>query len=258
MKKIVFCSILAISFTLSNSSWSQEFAGGLLGGQGGGANNGAQPPNQAGGLRGAIREQIQNAIQPNLPGGQNAPTNVQAPGNGQVNRQAIGSPIQGGLQPGGNVTNTQSILNNQPGAGTSIGSQAIGGMLRTNQPSAPQSNANTSQLGWSLGTRNNGVFISSLVSNGMAAQAGLRAGDQIVSINGNPVGRSEDIPTYLLQANGSATTIVYYRNGQSGEAYLNASNQNDRSRIAPQSIQAKLDQIERLIGEIRAELASAR
>ena len=159
MKIIVYCSILALSSTFSSIAWSQEFAGGLLGGQGGGANNGAQPPNQGGGLRGAIREQIQNAIQPNLPGGQNTPSNGQV----QVNGQAVGSPIQGGLQ---------------PGAGTSLGSQVLG-VLRSNQPSAPQSNANTSQLGWSLGTRNNGVFISSLVSNGTAAQAGLRAGDQI-------------------------------------------------------------------------------
>lgn len=90
------------------------------------------------------------------------------------------------------------------------------------------------------------------------AQAGLRAGDQIVSINGNAIGRPEDISTYMLQANNSPTTISYLRNGQYGEAFLNSSNQFDNSRQTPQSIQSKLDQIERLIGEIRAELSLSR
>ena len=132
------------------------------------------------------------------------------------------------------------------------------GQIVTLQQSMPQSRSNTSQLGWSFGTRNNGVYISSLVSNGIAAQAGLRAGDQIVSINGNPVGRSEDISTYMLQPNNSTTTIVYLRNGQSGEAIFNPSSQDNNPRIAPQSIQSKLDQIERLLGEIRAELSLPR
>lgn len=311
MKKIVYCSILAISSSFSSLSWSQDFAGGLLGNQGGGANNGVQPANPAGGLRGAIREQIQNAIQPNPLGGQNTSPNVQA---------------QGGAQLGGNIAAPQQNITNQIGAGTSIGSQLLG-VLRTNlndhavvgqdgtvrfrndvnpqlrgmgilpndqlidangqsirdlnaansylqanqnlrvkrngqivtlQQSAPQSRSNTSQLGWSLGTRNNGIYISSLVSNGIAAQAGLRAGDQIISINGNPVFRSEDISTYILQPGNSSTTVVYIRNGQSAEAIFNPSSQDNNPRIAPQSIQTKLDQIERLIGEIRAELSLQR
>ena len=291
MKKIVFCSIVAISTSFSSFSWGQEFAGGLLGGQGGGANNGAQPTTQGGGLRGAIREQIQNAIQPNLPGGQNTASNAQVQGSAQLNGQVGGSTIQNGTQPGANIPNTQQILNNQQGTGTSLGSQLLG-VLRTNlidhaavgqdgtvrfrnnvnpqmrgmgilpndqlidsngqgirdlntassflqanqnlrvrrngqivtiQQSTSQSNSNTSQFGWSFGTRDNGVFISSLVSNSIAAQAGLRAGDQIVSINGNPVGRPEDISTYMLQANNSTMTIVYHRNGQSAEAFLKSS-----------------------------------
>ena len=77
MKKIVYCSVLTISLSFSNLAWSQDFAGGLLGNQGAGGKNGVQPANPAGGLRGAIREQIQNAIQPNLPGGQNTASNAQ-------------------------------------------------------------------------------------------------------------------------------------------------------------------------------------
>ncbi|HUP77477.1 MAG TPA: PDZ domain-containing protein, partial [Pirellula sp.] len=253
MKKIVFWSIVAISTSFSTFSWGQEFAGGLLGGQGGGANNGGQPTTQGGGLRGVIRDQIQNAIQPNLPGGQNSASNAQVQGGAQLNGQVGGLPIQNGAQPG---ANPQQIFNNQPGNATSLGSQLLGvlrnnltdhadvgqdgtvrfrnnvnpqmrsmgilpndqlidsngqvirdlntansflqanqnlrvrrnGQIITIHQSTSPSHSNTSQLGWSFGTRDNGVFISSLVSNSIAAQAGLRAGDQIVSINGNPVG----------------------------------------------------------------------
>ena len=120
------------------------------------------------------------------------------------------------------------------------------------------SNFKPNQVGWTFGIRNNGVFISSLVSNSIAARAGLQAGDQIISINGNGVSRPDDISSYLMQANSSATTVGYVRNGQPGEAFWNSPNQDAISRPASQSIQAKLDQIERLVGEIRAEIASAR
>ena len=317
MKRFVFCTIFAMTSCMSSLSWSQDILGGLLGGQGGGTNDGGQTSNQGGGLRGVIREQIQNAIQPDLPGGQNIPSNAQVQGRTQLNGQVVAPPLQSGSQP---------IFNNQQGAGTSVGAQLLGvlranlndhaavgqdgtirfrndinsqmrGMgilpndqlvdangtpirdlnsansfLQSNQnlqvlrngkivtihQSSPQLGSNPSQLGWSFGTRNNGVFISSLVTNSIAARAGLRAGDQIVSINGNPVGRSEDITTYLLQANNGPTTIVYLRNGQTGEAYLNSTNQYENPRGAPQSIRAKLDQIERLISEIRAELSTGR
>ncbi len=325
MKKTVFCSILAISFSFSSLTWSQDFVGGLLGDQGAGANN-VQPANSPGGLRGVIREQIQNAIQPNALGGQNTSPNVQAQGGSQVNGQVGNSQIQGSTQLGGNTATPQQNIPNQLGAGSSVGSQLLGvlrgnlndhatvgqdgtvrfrndvnpqlrgmgilpndqlidangqsirdltaansylqanqnlrvkrnGQIVTLQQPLSQSRSNTSQLGWSFGTRNNGVYISSLVSNGIAAQAGLRAGDQIVSINGNPVGRSDDISNYMLQAKNSTTTIVYFRNGQTGEAVFNPSSQDNNPRIAPQSIQSKLDQIERLVGEIRAELSLPR
>lgn len=321
MKKIVFCSILVLTTSLPSCSWGQDLLGGLLGGQGNAANSNAQPPNQVGGLRGAIRDQIQNAIQPNPPGGQNLPPNVQVQGTTQINGQVVGSPNQGGTQLG---ASTQQNFNNQQGVGASIGSQLLG-VLRTNlvdhavvgqdgtvrfrNDVNPQlrgmgilpndqlidsngqtirdmnsansfiqanqnlrvmrngqivaiqqsvSNTNSSQFGWSFGSRNNGVFISSLVSNSLAAQAGLRAGDQIVSINGISLSRPEDISSALMQANGSTVAVVYVRNGQTGEAFLKSSSQGDSSRVSPQSIQFKLDQIERLIGEIRAELSLAR
>jgi len=326
MKKIVYCSILAISVSFSNMLLSQDFPGGLLGNQGTGSNNGVQPGNQAGGLRGAIREQIQNAIQPKPLEGQVIPPNVQSQGGSQLNGQVGGSSFQGGSRLDGNTLSQQQNITNQVGVGPSIGSQLLGvlranlndhaavgqdgtvrfrndvnpqlrgmgilpndqlidangqsirdlnsanaylqanqnlrvmrnGQIVTLQQLMQPSRSSTSQLGWSFGQRNNGVYISSLVSNGIAAQAGMRAGDQIVSINGNPVSRVEDISTYVMQPNNSPTTIVYLRNGQHAEAIFNPASQDNNPRVVSQSIQSKLDQIDRLLSEIRAELSLPR
>ncbi len=318
MKRIVFCCTLAIISCLSSYSPGQEVVRGLLGGQEGSANKGTPSTNQSGGLtQGTIRDQIRNAIQPNLPGVQNTPSNS------QLNGQVGGPAIQSGAQFG---ANSQQITNNQQGSGASIGSQLLGvlranlgdhtavgqdgtvrfrndvnpqlrgigilpndqlidsngqgirdlktansilqsnqnvrvmrnGQIVTLQQSTSQTYPNSNQFGWSFGTRNNGVFISSLVSDGIAAKAGLRAGDQIVSINGHSVTRTEDISTYMPLTNNSTVSMMYLRNGQSGEASFNSLDQGDSPTLSPQSIQSKLDQIERLIGEIRAELSSAR
>jgi membrane-associated protease RseP (regulator of RpoE activity) len=250
MKKIAICSIIAFTLLFSNFSFGQDLVRGLLGSQEGNTNKGTPPTNQSGGLiQGAIRDQIQNAIQPNPSNAQNTPLNSQRQGNAQSSGQG-GAPIQSGVQFG---SNAHSLLQSNQNLRVIRNGQII-----TIQQSTPQSNPNANPFGMSLGTRNNSVFISSLVSNGIASKAGLRAGDQIVSINGNPVSRPEDISNYMVQANNLPMVMVYVRNGQTGEAAFGAPNQADSSRSSPQSIQSKLDQIERLIGEIRAELSSSR
>ncbi len=297
MKKIVFCCTLAIISCLSSSSPGQEVVRGLLGGQEGSANNGAPPTNQSGGLiQGTIRDQIRNAIQPNLPGVQNTPPNSQQTNNNQQGAgTSIGSQMLGVLRANfgdqaavgqdGTVRFRNDVNPQLRGIGILPNDQLIdsngqvirdlktanamlqsnqnvrvmrNGQIVTLQQSTSQSYPNSNQFGWSFGTRNNGVFISSLVSNGIAARAGLRAGDQIVSINGNPISRPEEISTYITSTNNSMVSMIYVRNGQSGEASFDAPNQDNSPLLAPQSIQSKLDQIERLVGEIRAELSSAR
>ncbi len=127
------------------------------------------------------------------------------------------------------------------------------GQIVTIQQSTSNANLNSNQLGCTFGIRNNAVFISSLATNGLAARAGLRAGDQILKVNGKLVSRPEEISSYLMEQN--SPTIAYVRNGQSGEVSLYPASQEPSPSRVPQSVQNKLDQIERLIGEIRAELS---
>ncbi len=72
---------------------------------------------------------------------------------------------------------------------------------------------NVGAVGLSLSTRNNGVWVSSVLPNSPAALAGLRANDQIVSVNGTSFLRAEDLQAYLTQANNTPVLISYLRNG---------------------------------------------
>ena len=168
-------------------------------------------------------------------GGQ--PTNP-AGGVRGVIRGQVQNAIQSNLLPGSNVPGNNPVQGN---------TQIIG-----------QPGQIPNQIGWTLSSRNNSVYISSLVNNSIATQAGLRTGDQIVSVNGNAIGRPEDVNSYYSQANNSPVTILYLRNGQTAEVVLNSSSVYGNPRANSQSILSKLDQIERLILEIRAELANPR
>ncbi len=231
-----FFLFLCVGFVsnIAALAWSQEPLGGLLGGQrqptnnsvpantpnANGVNGSSSVPNSSGRtinpgnnlgnrLENIVREQVQNALQPAMPNGVNAPNNqIIAP-------------------------------NNQ---------------MTTQLGTAP----NVGAAGLSLFTRNNGIWVSSVLPNSPAALAGLRANDQIVSVNGNSFLRAEDLQAYLTQASNTPVSITYLRNGQMGEAALNGSSQPRRSTGGSPSIQSKLDQIERLLNEIRAELANTR
>lgn len=78
-----------------------------------------------------------------------------------------------------------------------------------------QANARTSQRG-RLGIQfsgDDGLVISQLATGGIAARAGLRMRDEIVSINGQPVTTREDL-TRLLSRQQGPTIIEFRRDGQ--------------------------------------------
>jgi predicted metalloprotease with PDZ domain len=215
-------------------AWSQETLGGLLGGQRQPTNNGVPTNNPtANGVNGPS----------NAPNSAGRPVN---PGNNLGNRleNIVREQMQNALQPatpnGVNAPNNQmSVPNNQ---------------MTTQLGTVPSVGAG----GLSLSTRNNSIWVSSVLPNSPAALAGLRANDQIISVNGNSFIRAEDLQAYLAQASNNSVSIMYLRNGQMGEVALNGSSQPRRSTAGSLAIQSKLDQIERLLNEIRSELANTR
>jgi S1-C subfamily serine protease len=59
-----------------------------------------------------------------------------------------------------------------------------------------------------------GVIINSVESNSPAAEAGLRAGDFIISIDGKPVADANDVRNHIgLREPGSKVEVTYYREG---------------------------------------------
>lgn len=89
-----------------------------------------------------------------------------------------------------------------------------------------------SQLGVQFDDRtSDALTISSANESGLAARAGLREGDRIVSINGRRFNTSQDIDVFLDQNRGQRLPITYIRDGRRYSTDL-VWNDNDRSRKA--------------------------
>ncbi len=234
MRNFFLLMYVGIVLNTAAFAWSQEVLGGLLGGQRPPVNN-AVPANNptANGVNGPSNT-LSNPGRPVNPGG-----NL-----GSRLENVVREQLQNALQPtnpnGVATPNNQTVIpNNQ---------------MTTQFGTAPSFGVG----GLSLSTRNNGIWVNSVLANSPAALAGLRANDQISSVNGNSFLRVEDLQAYLAQAINGPVSITYIRNGQMGEATLNGSSQPRKATGGSPSIQSKLDQIERLLNEIRLELANTR
>jgi regulator of sigma E protease len=60
------------------------------------------------------------------------------------------------------------------------------------------------------------VFIDALTKDGAAAGAGLKPGDELVSIDGRPVTNVAFVPAYLRETAGRPVSVAYMRDGQPG------------------------------------------
>ena len=66
----------------------------------------------------------------------------------------------------------------------------------------------TDELEDFFGAKNGGALVSSVSRDSAAAKAGIKAGDVIVSINGNAVSDSGDLMNALEDITGEATIVV--------------------------------------------------
>ncbi len=79
-----------------------------------------------------------------------------------------------------------------------------------------------------LGHPSTPPVVSAVLPNGPAANAGLRAGDRIVSIDGSTVSRFEDIATLVMTSSGAPIAVTYERAGSRHDV-----------SIAPQMIESR-------------------
>ncbi len=116
---------------------------------------------------------------------------------------------QGQIAPRGqsqsNGQSNQSGQPDQPGRFTQPGYLGVGVETVT---SAVQQQDGSS--------RSNGALVASIDGSGPAAQAGIRQGDVIVSIDGVPVSQGEDVVNLIAQKqSGDTVSVTVERNGQS-------------------------------------------
>jgi serine protease Do len=76
----------------------------------------------------------------------------------------------------------------------------------------------TDQLAQYFGATNGGALVTSVAQDSPAERAGLKAGDVITSINGNPVRDAGAIASELSQAPGEEVTIGYLRDRKAATA----------------------------------------
>ena len=71
------------------------------------------------------------------------------------------------------------------------------------------------QTAQQLGVNSYGVYIMEVVKGGPAEQAGLKAGDRIVSIDGTEIASKDDLGTLMQKhAAGDTLSITVARDGQ--------------------------------------------
>ena len=75
------------------------------------------------------------------------------------------------------------------------------------------------------------VLVGELTPDWPAAQAGLQAGDRLVSINGEPVRDSQGLIEQIQRFSKEPIRLTYERNGQPQEVTLTARVEGDRARI---------------------------
>lgn len=72
-----------------------------------------------------------------------------------------------------------------------------------------------SDLGWEFNDNSDdSLTLSNVSENGIAARAGLRAGDQILSVNNQRFNSTTRLNTFLSRQQGRRMPLVYLRNGQ--------------------------------------------
>jgi membrane-associated protease RseP (regulator of RpoE activity) len=121
---------------------------------------------------------------------------------------------------------------------------------------AKNSQLDNRSLGWNLSNINNRLILASIISNGLASRIGLRAGDQLVRVNGQAVYSQSDFDRIHQSSNGP-WTIVYLRDGREYEVVLPVENSGSVAipkNIDMNAVRSKLDQIEQLTRELRRDL----
>jgi len=100
--------------------------------------------------------------------------------------------------------------------------QSYGQTGRYDQSQGQAESRGASQLGLSFQSwdQGGGLIVSQISPNSIAANAGLRPGDQIVAVNGQRVQSQQDLNRWIQNASGSRIQVIVFRDGRQQIVWL--------------------------------------
>lgn len=306
-------AVMAATMLLANTSWAQVDLGGAIQGAINGATGNAQAPtitnaqapnaappkaadNGAGTASATATSGTSAAVNPpliatpggapsapgvsanaatgaNVSGSAAAATNATGVGSGSVNQNAgqswlgrVGNDIRGALQQADNG----NMQGNMQGRGQVYGQGQMSGQGMM-QPSGRQ------RFGITMNPAGEGVMVSAVTVGSPAAQAGIRPGDQIISVNGQTIAN----PNAMIQLVGNSSAdqpldVRFRRNGQEMQSQVMlASSMNAQQGVyqagyaqgmdnrggnqgaggqGHADINARLEQLERMVQDLRDQV----
>jgi serine protease Do len=118
----------------------------------------------------------------------------------------------------------------------------------------------TPQLGEFFGVKNgNGVLVRSVEKGSRAEKAGLRAGDVIVKVNGQPVHDTSDFTSAVRSRNGASVSVGVIRDKKEQNLNLTLPDRKESGEIPEQEESSDFDAESRVeLGELRTEVAKLR
>ena len=118
----------------------------------------------------------------------------------------------------------------------------------------------TPQLGEFFGVKNgNGVLVRSVEKGSRAEKAGLRAGDVIVKVNGQPVHDTSDFTSAVRSRNGASVSVGVIRDKKEQNLNMTLPDRKESGEILEQEESSDFDAESRVeLGELRTEVAKLR
>jgi membrane-associated protease RseP (regulator of RpoE activity) len=184
--------------------------GGATGGNQGGLQNPGVPQP---GANTQVTTGPQGNSQP-VPNPQNATSNNQ---NGTNNQNGGNTSNSGANSANGNATSgNMSSGSNNAAAGTVNPTTGSMSPANASNPGMPVNGGTATPMGLNFHTSGNGLRVSGVLSQGIGNQAGLKMGDEIVSINGAAVHSQADLHAAMQRAaqNGTPLSFSVQRDGQ--------------------------------------------
>lgn len=225
--------IAALVLVVTAQSFGQSGGGGGAGGAGsggaavsGGATGGGGTGTGGGAATGSAQGALANPSQPQP--GANTQVTTGANGNSQPvpnpsnatpnNQNSSNVPNAGANSANGGIFGGSNVSTGPGGAAAGTINPPTGSMSPANasNPGMPVNGGTATPMGLNFHTSGNGLRISGVLSQGIANQAGLKTGDEIVSINGAAVHSQADLHAAMQRAaqNGTPLSFSVQRDGQ--------------------------------------------